>query len=183
MSHKTVTIITVFTALIIVLAMIGSARAQMDNKPFSFRNSPGGGPGMSTGGRQAILNEKIFGSSPRNLQRGPDGRLLDVTRGPRRSAIVSFEGDGGFIPRFRGTSFRGDNPFMQVGIFNGFFGPSHDRGSFSYNDFQTTSIINSWVMSVAQGDAPAHYYGGGSTIDSWTLFVHSLNGLNSYFEK
>ena len=45
---------------------VASAEAQLNNQPFSF-GSGGGGIGMSTAGRQAILNQQLFGSTPDNI--------------------------------------------------------------------------------------------------------------------
>lgn len=164
-------------AAIFVLFVVGTASAQMDNRPFSFRNSPQGGPGMSGGGKQAIIQEKLFGETPDNMLRGPDGRLLDVIEGPGDSAIVLEHGTARTYPGYHGTSFRGDSDLMQVGVFNAYFGPLHDSTGFagySYAQLHTANMINSWTMGmIANGAAPVYF--GSNPVDSWTVFVSSLN--------
>lgn len=173
--------ITIGTAMLIaavtVLVTIGSAGAQLDNKPFSFKNSPTGGPGISQAGKQAIINEKLFNSTPENLQIGPDGRLVDVIEGPGKSAIVFEHGTNSSIPGFKGTDFRGDNPLMSVGVFNAYFGPVHNSTSLSghsYAQFHTAALISSWTTNVVSGAGLPPYYGN-NPVDSWTVFTNSLN--------
>lgn len=152
------------------------ARAQMDNRPFSFKNSPGG-LGMSQGGRQAIIGEKIQGSTPDTLVRGPDGLLLDVIEGPGDSVIVSRQG-GGFVPGYHGSDFRGGNTGMQAGIFNLFFSSSYNSGvHHTYSDYQTAAVIGAWITSVASGSMPYSYYDAADPINSWTTFVYNLNNF------
>ena len=88
--------ISAFALSVLLSLATTSAIAQVGNKPFSFKN---GSPtsGMSIGGKQAILNRELFGSTPRNLIRGADGSLLTIERGPNRLAIVSVPG-GNAIP-------------------------------------------------------------------------------------
>lgn len=163
-------------AIITIAAAAGSANAQISDRPFSFRNSPGG-LGMSPGGRQAIMNEQILGETPDNLLRWSDGRLLDVTRGSGNSAIVSRVEDGGFIPGYHGTDFRSGNLNMQAGVFNSFFSPVYHYDSYyTAGNFQTGSVISAWVANVASGGMPFSYYDNGNTVSSWTSFVNNLNG-------
>jgi hypothetical protein len=167
--------ISAVMAAIIAMTMSGPAGAQLNNKAFAFRNSPGG-IGMSYAGKQAILNEKVQGISPDNMQRGPNGILLDVTKEPGHSAIVGYEGNAGFIPGFRGTDFRGGNPYMQAGMFNGFFAPAYPgKSTYTYNDYQTAAVINSWTAAVTSGYMPFSYYNANGPVDSWTSIVYSLN--------
>src|ERR1035437_428616 len=169
MSRNTIHASVILAAMAVALALMAPAGAQQNNRPFSFGNSSSG-MGMSTGGRQAILNQKIMNSAPDNLLRGPNGELVDVTRGPGNSAIVSFEG-GGFIPEYHGTGFRGDNASMQAGIFNPYFIPRYagsSYGEYDYSQFQTAAIINAWVGAVAAGNMPAAFYGAGNSVDFWT---------------
>jgi len=177
MAHRIKTISIVSAATLMILAMIGTAGAQLDNRPFSFKNSPTGSPGMSTGGKQAIINEKLFDSTPENLQRGSNGVLVDVVEGPGHTAIVFKHGTNSSLPGFRGSSFRGDNTLMQVGIFNPYFGQLHDNssyGTYSYSQFQTSALINSWTASVMSGNTAPPYYGN-NPVDSWTGYVQNLN--------
>ncbi len=160
---------------IAILTAAGSASAQMDNRPFSFRNSTGGS-GMSPGGKQAIIGEKILGETPDNLQRGPDGRLLDVTRGPGNSAITSLPGDGGYIPGYRGSGFRNGMSSMEAGVFNSYFMPLYSGGvSSSYSDIQTATVIESWIANVLPAGATYSYLDAGNSVNSWTAFVNNLN--------
>lgn len=167
----------IIAAAMISAVTAGTAYAQLDNKPYSFKNSPGGGVGMSVGGRQAIINEKLFDSTPHNLQRGPDGSLVDVTEGPGKSAIIFRNGTTSVIPGFSGTSFRGQNALMQVGVFNPYFASDFNSTSLpgiAYSQFYTTSAINSWTGSVSS-QALLFSPNGGSPVDKWTIFVHSMD--------
>lgn len=157
------------------IATVGSAEAQMSNRPYAFKNSPGGGVGMSTGGKQAIINEKLFNQTPDNLQRATGGVLVDVTEGPGHSAIVFQHGTTSSLPGFHGTSFRGGSDMMQVGAFNPYFisGYSNsDVASYNYAQYQTAAMINGWTMNVFPGSGA---YLGNNPVDSWTLFVTFLN--------
>ncbi len=146
------------------------AEAQMNNRPYSFKGSSGGGVGMSLGGRQAILNEEVFDATPDNLLRGPNGQLLDVIEGPGHSALPAFEGGGGFLPGYRGTSFRGGNSSMQAGVFNSFFA-STNSDDYSYTDYQTSAVMDSWISGISHGG----YYGSGDSVSSWTSMVYTLD--------
>lgn len=66
-------------AVVLVAAALAPppALAQWNNQPYSYRSS-GGGAGMSTAYRQAIIDRELFGREPRNLVRSGDGRLLEV---------------------------------------------------------------------------------------------------------
>jgi hypothetical protein len=171
---RTLKLLSVATATIMVVAAGGAAFAQLNNAPFSFKNTPDGSAGMSIGGRQAIINEKVLGETPDNLHRAPDGRLLDVTKAPGGSAIASYEG-GGFIPGYHGRSFREGNRSMYAGVFNSFFTPSYYNNSY-YTDYQTTSVISSWTYAVVAGDMPFSFYTNNSPVDSWTSIVYSGGG-------
>lgn len=171
-SFKTV----LFTAVVVTGALAAAfpVDAQISNKPFAFKNSPGG-LGMSFGGKQAIINQKIEGITPENLLRAPDGSLLNVRKGPGNSAIVSQE-NGSVVPEYRGTDFRGGNPYMEAGVFNPYFGAIyHDDSYYAYTDFQTAAVIGAWVASVAAADMPVSYYDPANPITAWTFFVNSFN--------
>lgn len=153
-----------------------TAYTQMRNEPYTFRNAPNG-MGMSIGGQQAILNERLFGETPRNLVRGPSGQLLDVTRGPGHSAIVSFQGNGGIIPGYKGADYRQGNAGMAVGVFNSFFTPSYYSGTSyasyaAYGDSQTGAIVSSWTSKAMSDYGPA--YSGSNSIEGWTGMVPAL---------
>ncbi|MCL4678678.1 MAG: hypothetical protein KJ017_08830 [Alphaproteobacteria bacterium] len=151
------------------------AQAQMNNKPFSFKGTPDGGVGMSMGGKQAILNQEIFGSTPKNMIRGADGQLLNLTMGEGRVAIVSNEGNSGFLPGFKGSSFRGDNPDMSYGVFNTFFSPRNNDGisSSTLAALHTGSVISTWTARVATGSEGISFLPS-SSVDNWTAMVDGL---------
>jgi hypothetical protein len=145
------------------------ASAQLNNRPFSF-NTPTGGVGMSVGGMQAILNDKILGERPDNLVRGVNGQLLSVTKGPGNAAIVSEE-NGSFIPRFRGTSYKDGNTAFSAGAFNAYFVPqSHDMGP-SPGAVTSSASISTWTSRIMTG-APVSY-SPESSVDNWTGMVHT----------
>lgn len=149
-----------------------TAEAQFNNKPFSFKGTADGSVGISIGGQQALLNKKILGSIPDNLVRSSTGQLLSLSRGPNHSAIVSFEGDGGFIPSFRGTSFRGSNTDLSAGVFNAFFSPSNGGGTSSHTQANLLSgnLVNTWTARVANDGAPISFRPSNS-VDAWTGMV------------
>lgn len=147
----------------------GAATAQLDNKPYQFRG--GASAGMSNAGRQAILRQKVFGETPRDLVRGPGDRLLSVQEGPGGTPVVSDQG-GEVLPGFRGRSaFRRDTG-MGVGVFNAFFRPvSRDRGAWAFfaGGAATRIGIAGWTTQVSGGGGvvPTGY----SPVDSWTTQV------------
>lgn len=179
MSRKIIMTLSALAIGAATVAVIGQAGAQMNNKPFTFNNSPSGGVGMSQGGRQAIINEELFDSTPENLQRGRDGRLVDVVEGPGNSAITFQHGTAASIPGFKGTGFRGDNELMNAGVFNAYFGPRHSAtrfGGSSYAQFHSGAMVSSWTTNVVSGVGLPPYYGN-NPVDSWTVFINSLNKL------
>lgn len=158
--------ITVLTASTF-LAPWNVSSAQPNNKPFSF-NTPSGGPGMSLGGKQTILNKEVFGTTPKNLVRDNDGFLLDVSKEKGGSAIVSYEG-GSFIPSFRGSSFKGDNASWSAGVFNTFFVP-HNSSYYSLSPVQHTgAVISTWTGRIASDMAIS--YMPANSLDLWTGMV------------
>lgn len=159
--------------LLLLCGLGGAASAQMNNRPYAFKTITGG-VGMSMGGKQAILNQKIYGVSPENMVRAPDGVLLDVQKGPGGAAIVSTEG-GGFIPSYRGTSFRGNNTDMAVGVFNSYFTPGvsdSGGGGSAYAHAHAGAVISTWTARVTSGGQPVSYLPG-NTVDTWTGMVYT----------
>lgn len=163
-----------------MVAVALPSAAQLDNKPYGFKNAPGGGLGMSRGGQQAILEEKIYGLRPDNLLRDSSGSLMDLRKGPGGAALASRPGDGGFIPRYHGTSFKGNVSGMDVGVFNSFFVPSGDHASTigtGYGDMQSWASINSWTSMVVAGGSGAYagsWFLTPSSVDLWTLQVPAM---------
>lgn len=156
-----------------LLAVPDAAFAQMNNRPYSFRLSPGGGVGMSIGGQQAILNDKLLGVQPKNLVRDQNGYLLDITKGPGSSAIVSSFGTGAPIPGFHGRSYTGDNPMMAVGVFNNYFIPSAAGSGCCSSQEKSGTVINTWTARVVSGGIGVSY-NNDSLVDVWTGQVFSL---------
>lgn len=165
----------IVAAACIMVSAPHTASAQLNNKPFSFSRSTDG-IGMSQGGRQAILNDKIFNTRPDNLIRGNGGLLLDVTEGPGKSATVFFLGTNTVIPGYHGTSYKGDNnPMMEAGVFNSFFVPS--SGSSIVSGFGaeiSAAVVNTWTSRVISGGAPMSY-NNGSLVDIWTGQVFAMS--------
>lgn len=151
------------------------AGAQMSNAPFSFHNNPGGGVGMSVGGRQALINEKILGATPDNLVRGPSGELLDVQKGPGGSAITSHPGTGQVIPQYRGTGFQGNQSEMAREAFTGYFLPFMFAISYApSSDMHSAATVSTWTSRVLSGGMPISYLDG-NVVDSWTGQVLIMN--------
>jgi hypothetical protein len=163
--------------LVLIAALsLGSALpafSQINNKPYAFPNSSNGGVGMSQGGRQAILNQQIRNFTPENLARGPSGELLDVIKGPHRSAFVTQTGTSAFIAGYKGTSYKGQNSDIGVGVFNSFFSPNQTRSSaVNFAQYHSGSLVNTWTARVISGGAPISYRPDNS-IDNWTGAVYS----------
>jgi hypothetical protein len=143
-----------------------------NNQPFSFGSVTGGSvtgaptsSGMSFAGRQAILNEKIFGSTPRNLVIGPSGALLDVSEGPGGIAVVS-EQSSPVIPQFRAS-------FSGIGL-GGFGGGGSSRafgGTTLSSSTFTTHAISSWIGFVQGRSSIPASVSTRETIDAWTAQV------------
>lgn len=144
--------------------MTTDASAQMSNKPFSFSGG-GSSLGMSSAARQAILNQKLTGATPDNLIRGPNGALLEVTRGPGSTAVTRDQA-GVAIPGFRG---RGNVAGGGVGLFNNFFYGSTGRrsGAYTFASRITGDAIAGWTGMVSGG----RVYSGGNSVDAWTSQV------------
>ncbi len=156
-------------ALLLLALQPDMASSQLIGEPFSFPTSSGG-PGMSIGGRQAILNEKLFGQRPDNLLRSPStGELLTVEKGPGGSAFARYSGSDVFLPQFR-TSFRQNDPSMAAGIFNGFFLSSIGMPVFFPNPYSGASV-STWTARVSSGMPVS--YGDQNVVDEWTSQVIS----------
>ena len=164
----------ILTALLFITANTSPAYAQLNNKPFSF-NTPDGGVGMSIGGQQAIINQEILNATPDNLVRNSSGVLLDVQEGPGNTAIVSNEGASGFLPKFKGTSYKGSNLDISVGVFNSFFSPKSSNGvtGRTIASIHTGGTISSWTARVTSGGSAVSYLPNNS-IDTWTAIVQTF---------
>ncbi len=144
------------------LLFVGVADAQQNNKPFNFPAA--GGMGISTAGKQAILDQKLTGAAPDNLARGPDGVLVEIGRGPGGVAIGTISGGSGvatLVPHKRLPWSNG------VDQFNSFF--VRFNGLSFRSEIGTTSgqMVDSWTGAVYGLIA-----GGGNSVDQWTSMVY-----------
>lgn len=129
---------------------------------------------MSLGGREAILNDKLFGAQPRNLVRDQNGVLLEIVQGPGKSAIARYPGTGTLIPSWHGSSFRGGNQEMAVGIFNEFFVPHDYSANNGFTGGELSSAaVSTWTARVISGGVGVSY-NGDSLVDIWTGQVFTL---------
>jgi len=144
------------------LSLGGIAHAQQNNRPFNFPSA--GGMGISSAGKQAILNQQLTGVAPDNLARDSDGVLVEVERGPGGIPISKSSGGSAvavLAPRKRPPWSNG------VDQFNSFF-VKFDGLAFR-SEIGTTSgqMVDSWTGSV---------YGlitvGGNSVDQWTGMVY-----------
>lgn len=150
-----------------LLCFANSASAQISNAPYSFNK--GAGSGMSLGGRQAIINEKLYREHPDNIVRSANGELLDVTKGPGDSAFVSYSGTGNIIAPYRGIGFSYGSPLMSAGAFNYFFAPTASTYYTAYSAparLSSWASVSTWTSSVTSG-APVSFTQG-DTVDGWT---------------
>lgn len=154
----------VLVVAVSMFLMTAGASAQMNNKPFSF--SGGSSLGMSSAAKQAILNQKLTGSTPDNIMRGPSGALITVTRGPNNVAIATGQ-DGVVLQGYhgRGGAFGGG-----AGLFNSYFlGNSGQRsGGYTFASRLTGNAIAGWTSMVSGGGAS---YSGGNSVDAWTSLI------------
>ncbi len=165
--------VIVIIGFIIVPVSLASAQL-ISNKPFSFKNSGNSSVGMSVGGKQAIINDKLLDSRPDNLLRSQSGELLNVQKGADGSAFVSYPGTGQFIPEYRGTSFKNGSPEMGVGVFNGFFVPMGGNMGIFYP--QNSGVtVSTWTARVISGGIPVFYQGEDDAIETWTGNVFMMN--------
>lgn len=167
-----------FHAWLIGLTVLGvatvatPAMAQLDNRPFQFRDS--GGVGMSTAGRQAILNQKILGQTPDNLVRR-NGVLLDVVEGRGGEALARAPGGGAFLPNARpeGFRFRG----AAVGVFNTFFmRGGGGTGGYVPAASRTSYSLTGWTAGVVSDGYDAGPQGAttSAVVAAWTRQVQFL---------
>lgn len=166
-----------FVILLVVASSTFVANAQLNNKPFSFKGTPDGGVGISSAGKQAIINYENFNIKPGTILRGNGGALLNVTEGLGSSVIVTPQGSSTIIPSYSGTSWKGNNESaMSAGSFNAYFISGADSGSGSstilYSPYYASSsdTVSTWTSRVATNGYPASY-SPGSVVDKWTSMV------------
>lgn len=140
------------------------AAAQQMKRPIELG---AGGLGMSTAGKQAILNEQLRGETPDNLLKGPQGRLLEVREGGDGTAFV-VEAAAPFLPGRRtfglGGGLRGDG--------------AGGSGIGVVLPGSTGAAVAGWTRQVyAAAGAMPLAAGGSSSIDQWTALVYGLRPL------
>lgn len=163
-----------FASCLSLAAMLWSFNAvAQNNQPFAFGSVIGGSingstsTGMSAAGREAILNEKLFGSRPSNLIVGPNGALLNVSEGPGGIAVVS-ERSSPVVPQVRGSF---TSQFGGIGL-QSFGGSSSLTGSGLLNaSALTTAAISGWIDFVQGRRSTPASASTRNTIDSWTSQV------------
>lgn len=131
------------------------------------------GVGLSLGYRQAILNDKLLGSRPSNLIRGPSGELLDVQR--RGSQVFLRDpNSGSYLPGAR--PYSGWPTGLGTGL--GWGGTSQGGGSVRYVGTPGSNSLH-WISLLpsdrgqysSSGLSPA---AGGTPIDSWIQLLPQL---------
>lgn len=152
--------------LLIAAAMTGAvgstAHAQFNDRPFSF-SAPAPEVGMSTAGRQAIVNRELRGVSPDTMIRGPRGQLLEVERGPEGLAVVRRPYGDRFIPRTGRRSSAG----ARAGEFNSFFVRFDGLSYRSQIGTPSGATIAGWT-----GNVSGYVTRGGNSVDQWTSMVY-----------
>lgn len=163
-------LLTFLGAALVGLSLALPAQAQLNNKPFSF-NTPDGGVGMSTAGRQAVILDQVFRVRPNNLVRDPLGGLGTVEES-RGNSVLFRDASGQILPGFRGSTWRGPGDF--AGSFNAFFVSGTRNGS-SYYRYATSAAgtIGGWTSQLDPRGG-GYLRVGGSPIDSWTSMVGML---------
>ena len=163
-----------FSAFGLLVFLTTPSHAQMSNRPFTF-NAPGNGSvGMSFAGRQAVLNDELFGATLDVLLRSPDGRLLvGPIEGSGRSAIV-FSPSGESLPVFR-RDFRNGRTGLSAGAFSAFFVPRSTTSSRRPITAAASAdtLVNTWTARVLS-DTGVNY-GLPSAVNVWTGAVYSLD--------
>jgi len=153
-------------ASVLFLGGATSAYAQAGNRPYQS-----GSAGLSYGGRQAILNAKLLNSRPKNLVRGSDGSLLDVSRRGSQAFLRSPE-TGAILPG--GSPRRGWATGLGTGLGWGGMASAYG-GALGYRYGGSGSggeSLMQWISMLDMG--PGRSYVGvsisesESPIDQWT---------------
>jgi hypothetical protein len=148
-----------------LFSITADAEAQMGTRPFSFDSS--GRTGISTAGKQAIINQELFDATPNVLLKSEDGPLLGLLNGPGSTAIVTSP-EGEILPSYRG---RPVNRGLRAGEFNEFFLGSDSISPPPLSAGSTGETVDSWTATVVTG-RPS---GGYSSVDQWTSMVYLLD--------
>lgn len=162
--------LSIIAAPLMILALLAGATpadAQMDNRPFQFRN----GPGLSLAGRQAILDKELLGRVPDTIGRGPFGSLV-IVRETEGGAAIAFDRAG--VPVVGGLTGSGwRDSRTAAGIFNPFFLPSRNGTTVRLSTL-TTAPMDAWLTQVnLPGSGYPRPATRASSIDTWTSLVHA----------
>lgn len=173
--------LTVALTALGIIAFAGSESvAQIATKPYGHNSAGSGSLGMSVAGKQAIINQELFGATPRVLLKSQDGRLLvGPVRGPGRSAIV-FSPSGEILPGYR-RDFRRGKRGLGVGAFNAFFVPRGGSGrSSGYVPTAAPSdaLVNTWTTRVVTDSGVG--YGPATAVEQWTGAVYGLGPARTF---
>lgn len=148
------------------IAVIASGPAQAQS---SLPYKPGGGTGLSVGARQAIINDRLFGSRPTALIRSPGGLLFNIRRENNQALLQSPEG-GAFLPGARPNSSWPTGLGTGLGWGGGATGGSFYAGSAGVGT--SGASLTGWIAMLPAGGGSS--YGGGlvsgntaTPIDSW----------------
>jgi hypothetical protein len=147
------------------LAGVTTAQAQAGNLPYQS-----GSAGLSYGGRQAILSAKLLNSRPRNLVRGVDGSLLDVSRRGSQAFLRSPE-TGAILPG--GSPRRGWATGLGTGLGWGGMASAYSGAlSYRYGRSSGADSMMQWIsmldMGLSQSYAGLSISESESPIDQWT---------------
>lgn len=148
-----------FSALGVGLLLSAPAQAQ-SNLPYQ----PGGGPGLSVGARQAIINDRLFQDRPSVLLRSPSGLLFGIRRENNQALIVSPE-SGAILP--------GARPYRNwpVGLGSGLGWGGVSSGDNFYAGVggarMSGSSMPEWIALLPAGGGGLYYGNPSTPIDAW----------------
>ncbi|MEL3892106.1 hypothetical protein V6B08_17630 [Ferrovibrio sp. MS7] len=144
----------------------GAALAQAGNLPYQA----GGGTGVSSGARLAILNARLLGSRPGNLVRDGAGGLLDVSRRGSQAFLYS-PGSGAFLPGARPG--RGWATGLGTGLGWGLFAASGGLASHYGRSNHPADSMMQWISMLGPGLGRGSAEGllppsnAGTPLDAW----------------
>lgn len=151
-----------------LLLLAGAPALAQTNQPYQP-----GGVGMSLGYRQGILNDKLLGSRPKSLVRGPNGELLDLQQQGHQAFLRSPD-SGAFIPGARPNSGWIFGLGTGLGWGGGYYQPAFSSGATArYAGFSISGgNIFSWIAMLPAGNGGSHWSGilptgGGTPINAW----------------
>ena len=160
--------ICVVGLMLAVSGTVTAAHAQLFNEPYQFGRGGDGGPGMSFGYREAIIDEELTGAQPEFFLRGPAGNLLDVQELDDGTAIVSTRGST-FLPGAASRGVRSLNLAARLGSSSG--------GGYGFIPDPAASITSWTAMASGLPVPPQRWILRGhqpAPIDAWVMQVAAL---------